>query len=128
MDLCVVYLQFVTGTSSIPYEGFAALRGSTGPRKFCIERWGEFSKLPRLVGDQLRIRHFVFLSDCRRISRHIALPLNINNIFNCPLILCYQLSHPSSRKIILGCVCCRTTLSQSRVVYLKKQEPHISKE
>jgi len=40
-------LQFVTGTSSIPYEGFAALRGSTGPRKFCIERWGEFSKLPR---------------------------------------------------------------------------------
>ena len=41
--------QFVTGTSSIPYEGFAALRGSTGPRKFCIERWGEYSKLPRYV-------------------------------------------------------------------------------
>ncbi|KAK3702896.1 hypothetical protein QZH41_014166, partial [Actinostola sp. cb2023] len=39
-------LQFVTGTSSIPYEGFAALRGSTGPRKFSIERWGDFSKLP----------------------------------------------------------------------------------
>lgn len=27
-------LQFVTGTSSIPYEGFSALRGSTGPRRF----------------------------------------------------------------------------------------------
>lgn len=40
-------LQFVTGTSSIPYEGFAALRGSTGPRKFCIERWGDYTKLPR---------------------------------------------------------------------------------
>lgn len=26
-------LQFVTGTSSIPYEGFSALRGSTGPRR-----------------------------------------------------------------------------------------------
>lgn len=27
-------LQFVTGTSSIPYEGFSALRGSTGPRRY----------------------------------------------------------------------------------------------
>ncbi|XP_041478101.1 E3 ubiquitin-protein ligase HECW2-like isoform X2 [Lytechinus variegatus] len=40
-------LQFVTGTSSIPYEGFAALRGSNGPRKFCIEKWGKTSFLPR---------------------------------------------------------------------------------
>ncbi|XP_062701496.1 E3 ubiquitin-protein ligase HECW2-like isoform X1 [Aedes albopictus] len=40
-------LQFVTGTSSIPYEGFAALRGSTGPRRFCIEKWGKPNALPR---------------------------------------------------------------------------------
>eukprot|EP00118_Oscarella_pearsei_P016227 m.153160 g.153160 ORF g.153160 m.153160 type:complete len:334 (+) comp38619_c0_seq18:3025-4026(+) len=40
-------LQFVTGTSSIPYEGFAALRGSNGPRKFCIDRWGTPDDLPR---------------------------------------------------------------------------------
>lgn len=40
-------LQFVTGTSSIPYEGFSALRGSTGPRKFCIEKWGRPNSLPR---------------------------------------------------------------------------------
>ena len=40
-------LQFVTGTSSIPYEGFSALRGSIGPRKFCIEKWGKTSSLPR---------------------------------------------------------------------------------
>jgi len=40
-------LQFVTGTSSIPHEGFAALRGSNGPRKFCIERWGTLDALPR---------------------------------------------------------------------------------
>lgn len=45
--LCL--LQFVTGTSSIPYEGFAALRGSTGPRKFCIEKWGQPTSLPRSV-------------------------------------------------------------------------------
>lgn len=40
-------LQFVTGTSSIPYEGFAALRGSNGPRKYCIEKWGKPTSLPR---------------------------------------------------------------------------------
>jgi len=42
-------LQFVTGTSSIPYEGFAALRGSTGPRKFCVEKWGKPNSLPRYI-------------------------------------------------------------------------------
>ncbi|XP_078260259.1 E3 ubiquitin-protein ligase HECW2-like isoform X2 [Rhinoraja longicauda] len=40
-------LQFVTGTSSIPYEGFASLRGSNGPRRFCIEKWGKITSLPR---------------------------------------------------------------------------------
>eukprot|EP00095_Tigriopus_kingsejongensis_P006892 maker-scaffold125_size330479-snap-gene-2.15 protein:Tk06892 transcript:maker-scaffold125_size330479-snap-gene-2.15-mRNA-1 annotation:"e3 ubiquitin" len=40
-------LQFVTGTSSVPYEGFSALRGSNGPRRFCIEKWGKPSSLPR---------------------------------------------------------------------------------
>ena len=40
-------LQFVTGTSSIPYEGFSSLRGSTGPRRFCIEKWGKPNSLPR---------------------------------------------------------------------------------
>uniref|UniRef100_A0A1A9VS02 HECT-type E3 ubiquitin transferase n=1 Tax=Glossina austeni TaxID=7395 RepID=A0A1A9VS02_GLOAU len=40
-------LQFVTGTSSIPYEGFSALRGSTGPRRFCVEKWGKPNALPR---------------------------------------------------------------------------------
>ncbi|BFZ01841.1 hypothetical protein BsWGS_04881 [Bradybaena similaris] len=40
-------LQFVTGSSSIPYEGFSALRGSNGPRKFCIEKWGKTTSLPR---------------------------------------------------------------------------------
>ncbi|KAG1652376.1 E3 ubiquitin-protein ligase HECW2 [Nymphon striatum] len=40
-------LQFVTGTSSVPYEGFSALRGSNGARKFCIEKWGNPTSLPR---------------------------------------------------------------------------------
>ncbi|VDL77265.1 unnamed protein product [Nippostrongylus brasiliensis] len=40
-------LQFVTGTSSIPFEGFAMLRGSNGPKRFTIEKWGDESALPR---------------------------------------------------------------------------------
>ncbi|XP_043078880.1 E3 ubiquitin-protein ligase HECW1-like [Puntigrus tetrazona] len=43
-------LQFVTGTSSVPYEGFAALRGSNGLRRFCIEKWGKITSLPRSKG------------------------------------------------------------------------------
>lgn len=42
-----VIFQFVTGTSSIPYEGFASLRGSNGPRRFCVEKWGKITALPR---------------------------------------------------------------------------------
>lgn len=42
-------LQFVTGTSSVPYEGFAALRGSNGLRRFCIEKWGKVTSLPRYI-------------------------------------------------------------------------------
>ena len=37
----------MTGTSSIPYEGFASLRGSNGPRRFCVEKWGKITSLPR---------------------------------------------------------------------------------
>ncbi|KAK2850408.1 hypothetical protein Q7C36_009191 [Tachysurus vachellii] len=40
-------VQFVTGTSSVPYEGFASLRGSNGPRRFCVEKWGKVTSLPR---------------------------------------------------------------------------------
>lgn len=46
-------LQFVTGTSSVPYEGFAALRGSNGLRRFCIEKWGRVASLPRFAADIL---------------------------------------------------------------------------
>lgn len=47
-------LQFVTGTSSVPYEGFAALRGSNGLRRFCIEKWGKITSLPRYVLTRIR--------------------------------------------------------------------------
>lgn len=40
-------LQFVTGTSKVPMNGFAELQGSNGPQKFCIKKLGEPTSLPR---------------------------------------------------------------------------------
>uniref|UniRef100_A0A1I8G954 E3 ubiquitin-protein ligase n=1 Tax=Macrostomum lignano TaxID=282301 RepID=A0A1I8G954_9PLAT len=40
-------LQFVTGTSRVPMNGFSELWGSNGPQKFTIERWGSPDQLPR---------------------------------------------------------------------------------
>ena len=40
-------LQFVTGTSRIPVNGFKDLHGSDGPRRFTIERTGEVDRLPK---------------------------------------------------------------------------------
>ncbi|KAJ3003438.1 UNVERIFIED_CONTAM: NEDD4 E3 ubiquitin-protein ligase [Siphonaria sp. JEL0065] len=40
-------LQFVTGTSRIPVNGFKDLQGSDGPRRFCIEKTGEIDSLPK---------------------------------------------------------------------------------
>uniref|UniRef100_A0A8C9VAX5 E3 ubiquitin-protein ligase n=1 Tax=Scleropages formosus TaxID=113540 RepID=A0A8C9VAX5_SCLFO len=40
-------LQFVTGTSRVPMNGFAELYGSNGPQLFTIEQWGTADKLPR---------------------------------------------------------------------------------
>ncbi|XP_064390483.1 E3 ubiquitin-protein ligase NEDD4-like [Halichondria panicea] len=40
-------LQFVTGTSKVPMNGFGELQGSNGPQKFCIKKLGEPTSLPR---------------------------------------------------------------------------------
>ncbi|KAJ3077561.1 hypothetical protein HK102_005143 [Quaeritorhiza haematococci] len=40
-------LQFVTGTSRIPVNGFKDLQGSDGPRRFTIEKAGDISQLPK---------------------------------------------------------------------------------
>ncbi|XP_074474586.1 E3 ubiquitin-protein ligase NEDD4 isoform X2 [Sebastes fasciatus] len=40
-------LQFVTGTSRVPMNGFKELYGSNGPQLFTIEQWGTRDKLPR---------------------------------------------------------------------------------
>ncbi|KAB8303078.1 hypothetical protein EYC80_004531 [Monilinia laxa] len=40
-------LQFATGTSRIPVNGFKDLQGSDGPRRFTIEKQGEANNLPK---------------------------------------------------------------------------------
>ncbi|KAG0307226.1 hypothetical protein BGZ97_000463 [Linnemannia gamsii] len=40
-------LQFTTGTSRIPVNGFKDLQGSDGPRRFTIEKAGEIGQLPK---------------------------------------------------------------------------------
>ncbi|PWN37850.1 HECT-domain-containing protein [Meira miltonrushii] len=40
-------LQFATGTSRIPVNGFKDLQGSDGPRRFTIEKSGEVTQLPK---------------------------------------------------------------------------------
>jgi hypothetical protein len=40
-------LQFTTGTSRIPVNGFKDLQGSDSPRRFTIEKAGEVTQLPK---------------------------------------------------------------------------------
>ncbi|GAA5945146.1 hypothetical protein JCM1841_001769 [Sporobolomyces salmonicolor] len=40
-------LQFTTGTSRIPVNGFKDLQGSDGPRRFTLEKSGEITQLPK---------------------------------------------------------------------------------
>ncbi|KAL6859634.1 HECT domain-containing protein [Trichoderma novae-zelandiae] len=40
-------LQFTTGTSRIPVNGFKDLQGSDGPRRFTIEKAGDLTNLPK---------------------------------------------------------------------------------
>jgi E3 ubiquitin-protein ligase NEDD4 len=40
-------LQFATGTSRIPVNGFKDLQGSDGPRRFTVEKAGEPGQLPK---------------------------------------------------------------------------------
>uniref|UniRef100_A0A1A7YYH0 E3 ubiquitin-protein ligase n=2 Tax=Iconisemion striatum TaxID=60296 RepID=A0A1A7YYH0_9TELE len=46
-EMRIRLLQFVTGTSRVPMNGFAELYGSNGPQLFTIEQWGTRDKLPR---------------------------------------------------------------------------------
>lgn len=47
MSLRTAFLQFVTGTSKVPPEGFKGLMGVNGPQKFTIQKEFDIKKLPR---------------------------------------------------------------------------------
>ena len=49
MFISVVIFQFVTGTSSVPFEGFRALRGSNGPKRFTVDFFSDVNSLPRYI-------------------------------------------------------------------------------
>ena len=46
-ELRLRFLQFVTGTSRVPMNGFVELQGSNGYQKFTIQSWGDYKQLPR---------------------------------------------------------------------------------
>ena len=50
-------LQFATGTSRIPVNGFKDLQGSDGPRRFTIEKAGEPTALPKSHTWYVPMRH-----------------------------------------------------------------------
>ena len=54
-------LQFATGTSRIPVNGFKDLQGSDGPRRFTIEKAGEPNQLPK--------SHTWYVMICRNVIR-----------------------------------------------------------
>ena len=47
-ELRAAVLRFVTGTPKVPVEGFAALKGSSGPKMFCVQKvqW-DITRLPQ---------------------------------------------------------------------------------
>lgn len=72
-------LQFATGTSRIPVNGFKDLQGSDGPRRFTIEKAGEPNQLPKSHTWYVDPHRILYLSTnsvpvstvstCRRIRR-----------------------------------------------------------
>ena len=47
MSLRTAFLQFVTGTSRVPSDGFKGLQGFNGPQKFNIHKDFDVEHLPR---------------------------------------------------------------------------------
>lgn len=63
-DLALL-VQFVTGTSKVPLEGFKALQGVSGPQKFQIHKaYGPSDRLPS--GTLLIIFEEMHVNHCKR--------------------------------------------------------------
>jgi hypothetical protein len=75
-------LQFATGTSRIPVNGFKDLQGSDGPRRFTIEKAGEPNQLPK--------SHTWYVSEIHTLKRTMWANHNAVSI-----VLIYQATRPT---------------------------------
>lgn len=66
-------LQFTTGTSRIPVNGFKDLQGSDGPRRFTVEKSGDPAALPK--SHTWYVFQF-FLKNCIQIANMIVFSFN----------------------------------------------------
>lgn len=64
-------LQFTTGTSRIPVNGFKDLQGSDGPRRFTIEKSGDPAALPK--SHTWYVSNTIFIPPCDDILANITL-------------------------------------------------------
>ena len=67
-------LQFTTGTSRIPVNGFKDLQGSDGPRRFTIEKAGDPVALPKSHTWYVRLPHISFYLLIRVVSTVLIYP------------------------------------------------------
>lgn len=68
-------LQFATGTSRIPVNGFKDLQGSDGPRRFTIEKAGEPNQLPKSHTWYVDLRlHAIAIADSDLVSTDSICP------------------------------------------------------
>ena len=75
-------LQFATGTSRIPVNGFKDLQGSDGPRRFTIEKAGDIGNLPKAhTWCVLTVEPFLLVV----YSAHFANMLIVSIVWICPL-------------------------------------------
>ena len=72
-------LQFTTGTSRIPVNGFKDLQGSDGPRRFTIEKSGEVNQLPK---SHTWLVFSVFLQISTSLYSPLLFSMSNNNVFH----------------------------------------------
>lgn len=80
-------LQFATGTSRIPVNGFKDLQGSDGPRRFTIEKAGEVNALPKSHTWYVLVRTYnsQMLMLCRSFNRLDLPPYKSYELLNSKL-------------------------------------------
>ena len=90
-------LQFATGTSRVPVNGFKDLQGSDGPRRFTIDKSGDPTQLPRSHTCFNRIELPPY-EDYESLEKKLTYAIE-----------CVPCIHHSEADLLLTCVVCRET-------------------